>query len=132
MIADCIDEMEYKTGKRQEGLAYAGFGLISKIASAFTKVLSPFLVYTWSGYQFSTSQNIAYANQSDATLNKFLAIYTIIPAIFVILQFVPILFYDMVDEKKDRITAALAEKRAAENTDGNEEETEAAPEAAAE
>ena len=80
--------MEYKTGKRQEGLAYAGFGLISKIASAFTKVLSPFLVYTWSGYQFSTSQNIAYANQSDATLNKFLAIYTIIPAIFVILQFV--------------------------------------------
>ncbi len=133
MIADCIDEMEFKTGKRQEGLAYAGFGLIAKIASAFTKVLSPFLVYTWSGYQFSTSQNIAYATQSDSTLNRFLAIYTIIPAVFVVLQFVPILFYDMVGEKKDRITAALAEKRAAENADEAGDSTdEAAPEAAAE
>ena len=114
MIADCVDEMEYKTGKRQEGLAYAGYGLFSKIASAGTKYFAPFLVYTWSGYQFSKSANVAYATQSDDTLSKFLAIYTIIPAIFVVLQFVPILFYDMVGEKKERITAALAEKRAAE------------------
>ncbi|MBR3149983.1 MAG: MFS transporter [Eubacterium sp.] len=122
MIADCVDEMEYKTGKRQEGLAYAGYGLFSKIASALTKWLAPVLVYTWSGYQFSKSANVAYATQTDATLNKFLAIYTIIPAIFVVLQFVPILFYDMVGEKKDRITAALAEKRAAEGaTEGAEE-----------
>lgn len=117
MIADCIDEMEYKTGKRQEGLAYAGYGLFSKIASAGTKYLAPFLVYTWSGYQFSTSANIAYAEQTDAVLSKFLMIYTIIPAVFVILQFVPILFYDMVGEKKDKITAALAEKRAQQSND---------------
>lgn len=116
MIADCVDEMEYKTGKRQEGLAYAGYGLFSKIASAFTKYFGPFLVYTWSGYQFSKDANVAYAAQSDGTLSKFLAIYTVIPAIFVILQGVPILFYDMVGEKKDRITAALAEKRAANET----------------
>ncbi|MCH5321177.1 MAG: MFS transporter [Eubacterium sp.] len=116
MIADCVDEMEYKTGKRQEGLAYAGFGLFSKIASAFTKYLGPFLVYTWSGYQFSQNANVAYAAQTDGTLSRFLAIYTIIPAIFVLLQGVPILFYDMVGEKKERITAALAEKRAAQET----------------
>lgn len=121
MIADCIDEMEYKTGKRQEGLAYAGYGLFSKIASAGTKYLAPFLVYTWSGYHFSTSQNVAYAAQSDEVLTKFLAIYTVIPAIFVILQFVPILFYDMVGEKKDRITAALLEKRAKEEAAKAEE-----------
>lgn len=125
MIADCIDEMEYKTGKRQEGLAYAGYGLFSKIASAGTKYLAPFLVYTWSGYKFSTSSTVAYAQQSDDVLMKFLAIYTIIPAIFVILQFVPVLFYDMVGEKKDRITAALAEKRAAENADTIEESADA-------
>ena len=120
MIADCIDEMEYKTGKRQEGLAYAGFGLFSKIASALTKWLAPLLVYTWSQYQFSSSVNVAYATQTDATLNRFLAIYTIIPAIFVVLQFVPILFYDMVGEKKEKITAALIEKRALEEKGGDE------------
>ncbi len=122
MIADCIDEMEYKTGKRQEGLAYAGYGLFSKIASAGTKWLAPLLVYTWSGYEISQDPNIAYADQSDPVLTKFLAIYTIIPAIFVVLQFVPILFYDMVGEKKERITAALMEKRAEEADDAEEEQ----------
>lgn len=126
MIADCIDEMEYKTGKRQEGLAYAGYGLFSKIASAGTKYLAPMLVYTWSGYQFSQSANIAYADQTNDVLMKFLAIYTIIPAAFVLLQMVPVFFYDMVGEKKDRITAALAERRAAaeaENTGETEDVT---------
>ncbi len=121
MIADCIDEMEYKTGKRQEGLAYAGYGLFSKIASAGTKWLAPMLVYTWSGYQFSQSSNIAYADQTNDVLMKFLAIYTIIPAAFVLLQAVPIFFYDMVGEKKDRITAALAERRAAANNESTDE-----------
>ncbi len=113
MIADCVDEIEYKTGKRQEGLAYAGYGLFSKIASAFTKALGPWLLYTWSGYLVSTDVNVAYASQTDGTLNKLLMIYTIIPAAFVVLQAVPIFFYDMVGEKKDNIVKALIEKRAA-------------------
>ena len=111
MIADCVDEIEYKTGKRQEGLAYAGYGLFSKIASAFTKALGPWLLYTWSGYLASTDANVAYASQSDETLNKILMIYTIIPAIFVVLQAVPILFYDMVGEKKEMITKELMKRR---------------------
>ncbi|MBQ8209704.1 MAG: MFS transporter [Clostridia bacterium] len=111
MIADCVDEIEYKTGKRQEGLAYAGYGLFSKIASAFTKALGPWLLYTWSGYMVSTDANVAYAVQTDGTLNKLLMIYTIIPAVFVVLQAVPILFYDMVGEKKEMITKTLIERR---------------------
>lgn len=120
MIADCVDEIEYKTGKRQEGLAYAGYGLFSKIASAFTKALGPWLLYTWSGYLVSTDANVAYAAQADTTLNKLLMIYTIIPAVFVILQAVPIFFYDMVGEKKEMITKALIERREAA---GNASET---------
>ncbi len=116
MIADCVDEIEYKTGKRTEGLAYAGYGLFAKVASALTKGLGPWLLYTWSGYAVSTDPNVAYAQQTDGTLNKMLMIYTIIPAIFVVLQGVPILFYDMVGEKKEMITKALAERRAQANT----------------
>ena len=113
MIADCVDEIEYKTGKRTEGLAYAGYGLFAKVASALTKGLGPWLLYTWSGYVVSTDANVAYTAQSDATLNKMLMIYTIIPAVFVVLQAVPIFFYDMVGEKKEMITKALMERRAA-------------------
>lgn len=111
MIADCVDEIEYKTGKRQEGLAYAGYGLFSKIASAFTKALGPWLLYKWSGYLASTNANVAYAPQSDSTLNKILMIYTIIPAIFVVLQAIPVLFYDMVGDKKEFITKELMKRR---------------------
>lgn len=123
MIADCVDEIEYKTGKRQEGLAYAGFGLFAKIASACTKALGPWLLYTWSGYLVSTDANVAYAAQSSATLNKFLMIYTIIPAVFVILQGIPILFYDMVGEKKENITKELMERRnaASEGVEGGDD-----------
>ena len=112
MIADCVDEIEYKTGKRQDGIAYAGYGLFSKVASAFTKGLGPWLLYTWSKYQISTDPNVAYAQQSDSTLNRLLMIYTIIPAVFVIFQAVPIFFYDNVGKKKETITKALQEKRA--------------------
>lgn len=122
MIADCVDEIEYKTGKRTEGLAYAGYGLFAKVASALTKGLGPWLLYTWSGYVVSTDANVAYAQQSDATLNKFLMIYTIIPAIFVILQGVPILFYDMVGVKKEMITRELAKRRAQAGTAPDEAE----------
>ncbi|MBR4766845.1 MAG: MFS transporter [Clostridia bacterium] len=113
MIADCVDEIEWKTGKRQEGLAYAGFGLFAKVASAFTKALGPWLLYTWSGYLVSTDANVAYAAQSDSTLNKFLMIYTIIPAAFVLLQALPILFYDMVGDKKEKIVKDLMIRREA-------------------
>ena len=115
MIADCVDEIEYKTGKRQDGVAYAGYGLFSKIASAFTKGLGPWLLYTWSQYQISQDANVAYATQADATLKRLLMIYTIIPAVFVLLQMVPMFFYDNVGKKKEMITAALQERRAAAN-----------------
>lgn len=75
----------------------------------------------------STDANVAYAAQSDATLNKMLAIYTIIPAIFVVLQGLPILAYDMVGEKKEMITKALMERREA--AKANETDAETATEA---
>jgi Na+/melibiose symporter-like transporter len=111
MIADCVDEIEWKTGKRQEGLCYAGYGLFSKIASAFTSSLGAFLVYKWSGYAASTDASIAYAPQDNSTLVHFLIIYTIIPACFVLLQIIPMLFYDLSKKKKAVISKELLERR---------------------
>ena len=54
-------------------------------------------------------------------------IYTIIPAVFVLLQAIPIFFYDNVGKKKAMITEALQERRAA-----KAEVSDAADEAAAE
>lgn len=117
MIADCVDEIEWKTGKRQEGICYAGYGLFSKIASAFTSALGTYLVFNWSGYLTSTDASVAYAAQSDSTLTRFLIIYTIIPACFVILQIIPMLFYDLNAKKKEKISLELIERRGVVATD---------------
>lgn len=111
MIADCVDEIELKTGKRQEGLCYAGYGLFSKIASAFTTSLGTYLVFKWSGYLPSADPSVAYAAQSNATLTRFLIIYTIIPACFVVLQIIPMLFYDLNGKKKEQISLELIKRR---------------------
>ena len=117
MIADCVDEIELKTGKRQEGLCYAGYGLFSKIASAFTTSLGTYLVFKWSGYLPSTDSSVAYAAQSDGTLTRFLIIYTIIPACFVVLQIIPMLFYDLNAKKKEQISLELIKRRGVVETD---------------
>ena len=82
-------------------------------------LFGPALV-VWSGYKVSTNINVAYATQTDDTLNKLLMIYTLIPAIFVIGQMLPILFYDLTGKKKDMITKELQERRAAELSDEKE------------
>lgn len=110
MIADCIDEIEWKTGKRIDALCYSGVSLMAKIAAALTDSFGVLLI-GWIGYQTSTDPNVAYIAQSDATLNGFLMIYTIIPAVFVVLQMVPIFFYDLVGAKKDKVTRELIERR---------------------
>ena len=65
----------------------------------------------WAGYVTSTNANIAYATQSQTTLNRFLMIYTIIPAIFVLGQMIPIFFYDLNGKKRDMIAKELQERR---------------------
>ena len=108
MIADCIDEIELKTGKRVDALCYSGVSLFAKIAAALTDSFGVLLI-GWTGYIAATGST--YGAQSDDTLNKFLIIYTIIPAVFVVLQGAPIVFYDLVGEKKKKVTEELLAKR---------------------
>jgi Na+/melibiose symporter-like transporter len=108
MIADCIDEIELKTGKRVDALCYSGVSLFSKIAAALTDSFGVLLI-GWTGYIAATGTS--YGVQTDQTLNRFLIIYTIIPAVFVVFQGVPIFFFDLVGKKKAKITQELLAKR---------------------
>lgn len=110
MIADCIDEIEWKTGKRMDALCYSGVSLFARLAAALTDSFGVLLI-GWIGYQTSKDVAVAYAAQSESTLNGFLMIYTIIPAVFVVLQMVPILFYDLVGAKKEKVTRELVARR---------------------
>jgi GPH family glycoside/pentoside/hexuronide:cation symporter len=47
MISDCIDDLELKTGRREEGTIYAMVSLIRKISQGVQASLVPFLIATF-------------------------------------------------------------------------------------
>ena len=113
MTADCVDYYEYKTGKRMEGAAYSILTLTIKVCLALGTALGLVFVQV-SGYA-DTLADITAGVQGAAFTAKtkdivFFA-YTLMPGILALLSVIPMLKYDVVGEKKNEITKALAEKR---------------------
>ncbi len=113
MTADCVDYYEYKTGKRMEGAAYSILTLTIKVCLALGTALGLVFVQV-SGYA-DTLADITAGVQGAAFTAKtkdivFFA-YTLMPGILALLSVIPMLRYDVVGEKKNEITKALAEKR---------------------
>lgn len=112
MTADCVDYYEYETGKRMEGAAYSILTLTIKVCLALGTALGLVFIQ-FSGY----SDTVAAITAGTATgfENKtkdivFFA-YTAMPGILALLSIFPILKYDVVGDKKEKITKALAERR---------------------
>ncbi len=113
MTADCVDYYEYKTGKRMEGAAYSILTLTIKVCLALGTALGLVFVQV-SGYA-DTLADITAGVQGAAFTAKtkdivFFA-YTLMPGILALLSVIPMLRYDVVGEKKNEITKALAKKR---------------------
>lgn len=113
MTADCVDYYEYKTGKRMEGAAYSILTLTIKVCLALGTALGLVFVQV-SGYA-DTLADITAGVQGAAFTAKtkdivFFA-YTLMPGILALISVIPMLRYDVVGEKKNEITKALAEKR---------------------
>lgn len=107
MTADCVDYYEYETGKRMEGTAYSILTLTIKVCMALGTAVGLIFVQM-SGY-YDALDTGAFTNGTKDTI--FFA-YTALPGILALLSVFPILRYDIIGEKKEKITAALAERRA--------------------
>ncbi|MBR0412577.1 MAG: MFS transporter [Eubacterium sp.] len=106
MTADCVDAYEYETGKRNEGACYSILTLTIKVCLALGMAVGLIFVGA-SGYYD------ALAAKDFSSCNKDLIFfaYTAVPGILALLSIFPILKYDIVGEKKEKITKALAERR---------------------
>lgn len=106
MTADCVDAYEYETGKRNEGACYSILTLTIKVCLALGMAVGLIFVGA-SGYYD------ALAAKDFSSCNKDLIFfaYTAMPGILALLSIIPILKYDIVGDKKAKITAALAERR---------------------
>jgi GPH family glycoside/pentoside/hexuronide:cation symporter len=115
LVMDAIDFHEIRTGKREEGMAYAVFSFTRKLGQTLAGVgLNALLAYIAYDGELS-KQGVGL---SDAVLSKLYDISTLVPAIMLALMAV-LLFagYDLSKKKLETVRADLAKRRAAEETE---------------
>ena len=104
MVTDCVDDYEYRTGKRREGPAFSMLTLTIKVCLAIGAALGLILIQL-SGYKADA------AEVSLHTKNVIYFAYVAMPGIFSLLSVFPILKYDLSGEKKKQIAEALQQRR---------------------
>ena len=108
MTADAVDYYEYETGKRMEGAAYSILTLTIKVCLALGTAVGLVFVSA-SGYYGALETG----NFTNSTKDIIFFAYTALPGILALLSVIPMLKYDIVGEKKQKISAELQKRRAA-------------------
>lgn len=103
MYADCADYGEHKTGRRTTGLIYSAGGFAAKFGLAIGAGLSGFLL---AGMGF-----VANAEQSETSMLGIRLMYTVYPAVLLVLGTVALFFYRLTDKQVIEIEIELAERR---------------------
>ena len=117
MVCDSLDYMEWKTGYRDNALGSACQSFVNKLGNALTTVMIILMymaVHLDINQLYSDNDGLAVL-ATDLTAGQNFAMFslvTLVPGISLMLCAIPIFFYDLVGEKKERITRELAEQRA--------------------
>lgn len=115
LIADSVDYIEWKTGKRSEGVCFAFQTFLSKVTAGIAGVATG-IVLDKGGYiepdptQLDAMGKQILAAQSPDTLKWLLFMVTVLPAIGFALTIIPMLFNDYTGKKKDQIQQELSER----------------------
>ncbi|MDE6123942.1 MAG: MFS transporter [Eubacterium sp.] len=109
MTADAVDYYEHKTGKRMEGACYSILTLTIKVCLALGTAVGLIFVQK-SGYY----ESLGTGDFTNSTKNVIFFAYTALPGILALLSIVPMFKYDIVGDKKAKISTELAARREAE------------------
>lgn len=109
MTADTIEYAEFKTGQRNEGLIMSTQTFITKLGIAITGAISAGIL--------TATNYIPNDVQTLSTLSTFHFVVTILPGIIGVFACIPLLFYDLTEEKHAQIVSEI-EKRKVNNISG--------------
>ena len=108
MYNESMDYCEWKNGYRTEAMTSVARELTKKLASIINSTLS-LQVKKLIGYDISSyTRGEA---QTDTTKSGLFAMATIIPSLTGLIGVIPILFYDLSGEKRERMYAELLKRR---------------------
>lgn len=117
MIMDCLDYAEVKTGKRTEGVSFAINNLIMKSANAIFSAAILFVLGI-AGYNAAITEPALAIGESIShnfgeMLNAIFIMMTVVPAVSLFIQIIPMIFYKLDEKKLKAITQELTERRKA-------------------
>lgn len=107
MVADSVDYQDLKTNVRSDGVAYAFYGLATKVGNAFGGSIGVMLMAAF-GY-------VAGADVTAAAQNGINMAANLVPGIcFVISGLIPWIFWKMTDKEADEIREKITQRNAQE------------------
>ena len=110
IIGDSVDYMEWKTGKRTEGLGFACQTFMNKMGAAVSTAIIPIMLIII-GYVAPDNRSADY----EIPRLGLTVIFAVVPAISMLLSTIPMYFYDFVGDKKTKILIELASLRVEED-----------------
>ena len=115
MIGDCLDYMEWKTGARLTGLGSAIQSFVTKLGNAISTsfIIVMYMIVNLDVASISAKVTANPLEMDAGVRTGMFSLISIIPAVSLLLCTVPLFFYDLVGEKKEKITRELAEQRKA-------------------
>lgn len=109
MIGETVDYAEWTTGQRTEGTSFAAATFVSKFNGAMSRAIGTFCI-PLIGYK--TSNQTTFGQQTARTKRNVFAMNTIVPAILGLAGIIPMLRYDLVGEKREKMFRELEVMRA--------------------
>ena len=111
-IADCIEYMEWKTGKRGEGICFAMQTFINKIGIALGAAFTCFGL-ALAGIDNPNDWPIMSLEAKETAQQFLIGVTLILPGASMILSAIPYFFYHFNEEDQERAVREIAERKAA-------------------
>lgn len=115
MIGDCLDYMEWKTGRRLTGMGSAIQSFVTKFGNALSTsfIILMYIIVDLDVSSFSAKVTANPLEMSNTVRTGMFSVVSIIPAISLLVCIIPMLFYNLTGEYKERMERELAEQRKA-------------------
>lgn len=113
MVGDCLDYMEWKTGKRLTGMGSAVQSFVAKLGNAVSTsfIVLMYIIVNLDVASINASVTANPLEMSETIRTGMFSLVSLIPGISLLVSTIPVFFYDLVGDKKKKITKELEEQR---------------------
>lgn len=117
MEAETVDYIEWKTGRRVEGIMLSIMSFTGKIENTFSSSLG-LAILGWVGYTSHTEGSLV---QSAGTNNALFIMTTLLPALGYLLMLIPMHFYNITGDSHRKMMKEIAQRNNAEAEESSEQ-----------